>query len=159
MISQKRLKELLHYDPETGIFVWRVSGTGRRPSRQAGTRKSNGRIEIGIEGRTYYAHRLAWLYTYGVWPNELDHINLETGDNRLGNLRKATRCENTYNIKRKSNNSSGFKGVSLHEGRWRARIQANKRAIFLGHFATKEQAIVAYREAAHRLHGEIVRVF
>lgn len=96
-MEQTRLKELLHYDPNTGIFTWRVNRRGRfaRKGSVAGTVDFNGYIAMGVDNRRYYAHRLAWLYVFGYYPPEdTDHINEIKTDNRIVNLRCASRSEN-----------------------------------------------------------------
>jgi hypothetical protein len=108
----------------------------------------------------YPAHRLAWLYSYGVWPREeIDHINGEKSDNRLTNLRLATHSENRANAGPQKNNSSGYKGVGFNKktGKWRATIRKDRRPISLGYFATAEEAHSAYKGAAVRLFGPYAR--
>lgn len=105
------------------------------------------------------AHRLAWALHFGRWPDQaIDHINGDRTDNRIANLRLATVAENTRNGKRRSTNTSGYKGVSLTEnGQWRATIVAGGRQSYLGRFSTAEDAHAAYVKAASRLHGEFAR--
>ena len=111
MITQKELKDLLHYDPETGVFTWLKSGKGRKANGE--TRGlTNGYFTIRINWRQYKAHRLAWLYVYGVWPKgQIDHINHNTTDNRIANLREVTNQENHRNMSLSKNNTSGVTGV------------------------------------------------
>ena len=158
-LTAARLRELLNYDPETGIFYWREK---RRPRIKAGDRAGTfgviGYRQIIIEGGHYTEHRLAWLYVHGEWPSEIDHKNGVRDDNRIANLRIATRSQNVQNIAGFSTNRSGFKGVGRHNGRWRARIAVGCRSIWLGHFKTAEDAYAAYCEAAHKYHGEFARV-
>lgn len=106
-------------------------------------------------------HRIAWIVVYGSIPNgmTIDHINGIKGDNRICNLRLATDCENSYHRPRKSDNSTGYKGVYQREnGKYRATITLNKKRENLGTFETKEEAYAAYCEAARRLHGEFARL-
>ena len=98
LITQARLKELLRYDPETGVFTWRATGKGRRLNRQAGTVQATGYLTITIDWRIHLAHRLAFLYVVGDWPpNEIDHIDGDQSNNRWCNLRPATRSQNMAN--------------------------------------------------------------
>ena len=154
-LTQERLKELLQYDPDTGIFTWRVSPRANvEAGRKAGTTCARGYVIISLKRRLYRAHRLAWLYVYGVWPEkEIDHINRCPSDNRITNLRPADRFLNTQNVGLRRDNASGHRGVGFQKGigKWRARIQVNKQKITLGCFADKKDAIAAYQNAAKRL--------
>ena len=158
--TAQQLRDRLHYNPATGVFTWLVRACNNFGSiensigRMAG--RDNGRyIQITLGGRTYNAHRLAWLYMTGDWPPAcVDHINRDTHDNRWANLRAATVPQNMQNAKTRIDSRSGHRGVSYERGRWRARIQAFGKRQFLGYFAAKEDARSAYREAAARLHGE-----
>jgi hypothetical protein len=104
-ITAERLRQLLHYDPERGVFTWlsrpaERSWNTRFAGTRAGTINGLGYVVIGILGRRYKAHRLAWLYVHGEWPGrELDHINCDKSDNRIANLRPATRSQNIARIK------------------------------------------------------------
>lgn len=124
-ITATRLRELLHYDPETGLFTWKVARQGTRAGAFAGA-LNHGYLRITIDWRHYPAHRLAWLYMTGEWPADLiDHINLVSDDNRFVNLRQATRAQNMHNSARPRTNTSGVKGVSRYAGRWKAQIKVN----------------------------------
>ena len=120
MLTAEELRELLRYDPNTGIFRWKVKQ--RRVSYGVGDvagslDSSSGYHRIRIDGRDYRASRLAWLYVYGRWPtDEIDHKNTIRDDDRLANLREATRGQNNYNTKRFSTNTSGLKGVCWRRG-------------------------------------------
>jgi len=155
-LTAERLRELLHYDPETGEFTWRANrGGGVKAGDIAGTiSTSKGYRNIWIGGN-YKAHRLAWLYVHGVWPEaQIDHINQNKADNRMENLRLVTHAENMQNRPCQRNNVSGFKGVApcRRTGRWQALICSNNKQIHLGLFATPEMAHAAYCAAAARLH-------
>ena len=157
MITQVRLKELLHYDPETGLFTWLVSRRGGAAGSKAGYKRPDGYICIGMEKLRYHAGRLAWLYVHGRWPEvEIDHINGIPGDNRIENLREATRLENSQNIRLSMKNTSGFPGVSYRKKckfrKWRAQIRVNTKKIELGNFSTAEEAGMAYAKAKATLH-------
>lgn len=157
ILTQDRLKELLHYDPATGIFTWlrpcnRFSQV--KPGDFAGALHKRGYIHIKVEGRCYKAHRLAWLYVYGRWPAPaIDHINRDKKDNRLTNLREVTHLKNMQNKSIYRQNVSGRPGVTPHRntGRWVAQVQVNHRNHYLGIFDTPELAANAYHEARRRL--------
>jgi HNH endonuclease/AP2 domain len=119
-----------------------------------------GYLVIKIEGHTYKASRLAWLYVTGAWPGaEIDHRNLNRLDNRWGNLRVATHSQNHANKRVYSNNACGFKGVSRQrrDHKWRARIQVNGNQFYLGLFDTSEAAHAAYCVAAEKYFGTYAR--
>jgi len=156
-INLSRLKELLSYDPDTGVFIWKVSRGKVKIGDAAGAPDSEGYIKIGVAGNSYRRGRLAWFYVHGVWPKELiDHINQDKSDDRLVNLREATKKENQRNKRKYKNNKSGYKGVSWNCDNkcWQAAIAHGAGKIALGYFKTKERAYEAYCEAAKKLHGE-----
>jgi hypothetical protein len=159
-LTQERLRELLHYDPDTGQFTWRRSVGPMKAGSRAGKRHHIGYIRIAIERRTYMAHRLAWLYIHGVWPQGItDHINRDRADNRIANLREATYTLNMANTPIQKHNVSGFKGVVFRKDRkkWKASIRANGRYYYIGLFDTPEAAHDAYFAAAKRLFGDFAR--
>ena len=159
-LAAERLRDLLSYDPDTGHFRWKVSNSNRcKVGDIAGFKETEGRIQIRIDNKTYRAHRLAWLHTYGRWPqHQIDHINHDQSDNRLSNLREATNQENSRNMRKK--NSSGLRGAqwSPRVGRWKSEIRTNSGKKFLGWFKTKEEAHSAYVKAALLHHGEFAKV-
>lgn len=155
-IDSTRLKELLTYDEEFGCFYWRQN-RGRRikAGDVAGCIHRNGYIVIVIDKKQYQAHRLAWLYVYGVFPkNSIDHINGWRADNRIFNLREATQAENCQNLK-KSRGLSGFLGVSIdtqRRNRWKASIKLGGKSHHIGWFKTPEAAHEAYLLAKRNMH-------
>lgn len=158
----QRLKELLIYDPETGVFKNKIQ---RGPTALAGDitgyLNPSGYITIFIDGRHYRAHRLAWLYVYGEWPlNFIDHINHVKHDNRISNLRNATKSENMQNVVSYKHNSSGFKGVTWHKqlGKWNAKIKVNKKTISLGCYHDLADAVQARLAAEKQYHSHRVSV-
>lgn len=159
-LTQEKLKEILRYDPETGVFYWKVSVSQNTSAGSvAGCYNRFGYCTIRIDGVGYGAHCLAWLYTVGEFPlDELDHIDGNPSNNRFDNLREATNAENGRNRKLNSNNMSGFKGVcQAVNGRWQAQIGFNGRRIHLGYFSTAEEAHVSYESKAMELFGEFKR--
>jgi hypothetical protein len=156
-ITAARLRELLHYDPSTGIFRWRVARGGCVAGEQAGTLHNDGYLWITVDYEQYAAHRLAWLYMTGTLPAEqIDHRDQRRANNSWDNLREATHAQNQHNVSMREDNSSGFKGVSYHRqaGKWLAQIRCNGAKIYLGIHPTPEAAAVAYAKAANDLHGE-----
>lgn len=151
MITQSRLKELLSYDPETGVFTRIVrTSSNARIGDIAGCLTPYGYRQISIDGKDYLSHRLAWLYMTGAWPtDQMDHINGVRDDNRFVNLHEATDAENQQNRALPSNNTSGFLGVSWHKptNKWRADIMIAGHQKFLGYFTTPEAAHEAYLAA------------
>ena len=161
-LTAETLRGLLDYDPETGEFRWRVSRGNRiKVGAAAGTVSSNGYVVIRINGMLFKAHRLAWLYTHGMWPDhQIDHINSDKRDNRIKNLRDVSRSVNLQNqTKPPKNNTSGFFGVSWHKRkkRWGAQIKVNGRKQHIGLFDTPEAAHAAYLVAKLRLHPGDIR--
>ena len=160
-LTAERLRELLEYDPVTGRFWWRVSRGSVQDGALAGALGVKDRyLQIRIDGRLYYCHRLAWLYMTGTWPaGRLDHRDLNGHNNRWENLRPATHSQNIHNTKARKNSRSGIKGVSYNpkRKRWEARIMQDGRTIHLGRYLTKEEAAEAYRLAALARYGDFAR--
>jgi len=160
-MDARTVRELLDYDPDTGIFRWKVNvGDKMRAGSRAGTGHTRGYWRITINYKRYYAHRIAWLYVHGVMPTlHIDHIDGDTSNNRIANLRQATRSQNLGNARLHKDSTSGFKGVSWHIGlgKWIANIQRDNRSEFLGSYDSAEEAHSAYTEAADRLFQEFAR--
>lgn len=169
-LSQARVRELLDYDPETGVLTWRVDRTtGKgRILRAAGTeagyvksmRKTLSYRSIRIDRQAYKAHRLIWLLVHGHWPEAaIDHINCDGLDNRLVNLREATLSQNSANMRRRNDNTSGAKGVCRRAGsdKWSAEIMVAGKRRHLGQFESIEAAAAAYEAAAIKHFGEFAR--
>lgn len=157
MLTQQRLKELLSYDQGTGIFIWSTKKSKRiKIGDIAGCKNPDGYIYIRVDGKGYFAHRLAWLYVYEKMPEkEIDHINEIRDDNRMCNLRLANHQENGQNQSNpRTHNTSGFLGVSWHKcgKKWRAYITLNGKIKHLGYFNTAEEAHAAYLCAKREYH-------
>jgi hypothetical protein len=156
-VSCDKLRELLDYDPFTGIFTWRVDRGSARAGTVAGAfDRSVGYYRIMIDGKNYRAHRLAWLWAYGYEPPaELDHRNRDPSDNRLENLRDGEKV-NPRNKGLRSDNSSSVKGVDWRkrEKKWRARIRVGSKRIELGLFGDLEKAAEARKAAEIKYWGE-----
>ena len=149
-ITQERLKELLEYNKNTGIFYWRINKQSRKAGTVAGHINKYGYVRIMLDKRQYQAHRLAWLYCYGSFPVEqIDHINHNKSDNRICNLREASEVDNHKNRPKQLNNTSGCTGVSWYKptSKWGAYIQVNGKSITLGYFSSFTEAVKARKEA------------
>lgn len=154
-VTAERLRELLDYNPATGIFKWRLTCATRRKGLVAGSRHRGWYWVIRVDKRGYLAHRLAWLYVNGRWPvDQIDHVNGIRFDNRIVNLREATSSQNRQNRKPKV---AGLRGIQKSYKKWRARINVNGKCLWLGSFSTQEAAASAYREAAIKHFGKFAR--
>ncbi|MFW5402706.1 HNH endonuclease [Yersinia sp. 1252 StPb PI] len=157
MITLERLKKILHYDSETGVFTWKIYrrhnvGVGST----AGSPSNKGYIQIKVDGVSYKAHRLAWFYVHGRWPVEqIDHINQIKGDNRICNLREATNSQNVQHQTIRSDNTSGYKGLSWHKliGKWYATITVEGKNLYKS-FSDKDDAVAWLKATRESLHGE-----
>lgn len=147
-LTQERLKQVLIYDPDTGIFI--------RNGKIAGSRDRRGYTRITIDGVKHWAHRLAFLYMTGDWPvGFCDHINQKKNDDRWGNLRDASRAQNSMNRPACKLNSTGFKGVSVWpRGGYQAGIKVNGKRRYLGIFSDPIEAAKAYDAEATKEFGE-----
>ena len=156
MITANEVRRLLYYSPETGVFYWKERRGGRASAGSiAGSLQDNGYVHILIHRRGYSAHRLAWLYVHGEWPPEqIDHINRIRHDNRLANLRLATRFENAQNTSLRKNNLSGVRGVSWYKksNRWIVRVYAGKKIYWSKYFTCFAQAVKARRAVEAEAH-------
>jgi len=147
-LTAQRLRELLHYNPTTGEFTWIVSRGNQwtKPGMPAGFKDTYGHMGIEIDGKRYLSHRLAWLYVYEKWPDhQIDHINRVRDDNRIANLRDVTGVVNLNNKGNYRNNTTGFKGVTIKNGRFVAQITVNGKCKHIGSFDTAEKASQAYQ--------------
>lgn len=155
-LSADLVRELFDYDQSTGLLIRRTRrGSRALTGAPAGSIDAHGYRQIQIARRLYKAHRLIWLHVHGEWPNQqIDHVNGDRSDNRIGNLREASNQQNCHNTVRTFGvTASGFRGVSRHEpGLWRARISVNGRTKHLGLFSTPQQASAAYLAAKSESH-------
>lgn len=170
-LTQDLLKEILHYDPLTGVFTWlrrdieyfkseksfktwntryagAVAGYARADS------KGSTYIYIRILSKSYLAHRVAYFYMKGLWPDLIDHKDWNGTNNKWENLQNASHTSNGRNVKKHSRNSSGYNGVywRAEERKWGARIGVNKKNLHLGLFSNIDDAIAA-RKAANIKYG------
>jgi hypothetical protein len=156
----ERLRELLDYDPLTGVFIWLVSPSRNTPAGSVAGANSEGYRLIRVDGGRYKGHQLAWLYMTGEWPpSRIDHEDTNRGNNIWTNLRLATNSQNKANMGKRADNTSGFKGVRWYPTtrKWAAQIGHQGKTKNLGYFTTPEQAHAAYCSAAQRLFGEFAR--
>jgi len=151
-ITYARLRELLDYEPASGIFTWRKARRGTaKIGSVAGTIDGKGYVQIKVDSRLYLAHRLAWLYTFGHFPPaDIDHQNGVRSDNRIDNLRPATRSQNNANSPARSDNTSGIKGVFWEKRRkkWRVQVTVNGTKYHLGYYDDAAHATAVYQGAA-----------
>jgi hypothetical protein len=164
-LTDAELRNLFHYDPETGSFT-RLKSVHPRDRRRypckAGCVNTSGYVVIRINDTLYYGHRLAWLYMHGEWPpHSVDHVNGDRADNRLANLRLATQSENGANGARRKNNTSGYPGVVWlrNEGKWGAQVMYKRSLLRLGLFETKEDALAVRNAKALELWGKFARTY
>lgn len=160
-ITQEKLKSLLHYDPATGVFTWKVKRPKRKPGDVAGSPHNRGYYKVAVCGNYYQAHRLVFLYMTGDWPEQVvDHINGNKMDNRWENLRPVSQSVNMSNQTLYKNNQSGVPGVtkSRRNNMWFAGIKLNNRSWHLGYFRDWFDAVCARKSAEialgfHENHG------
>lgn len=146
LISLKRLREVLTYDPTTGTFIWRLTlSSAARAGVAAGSIDANGYRRIAVDGQRYLAHRLAWFYAHGVWPQQqIDHIDGNRDNNASCNLRDVDACTNQQN-RHRAQGANRFPWVTWKraERRWRGAFQVRQRHITVGYFQTAEAAYSA----------------
>lgn len=161
LVTAEEARHWLVYEPETGVVRWaRNRKGGPRAGDIAGNVRKDGYLGIGLCMKDYLLHRVIWLMVHGVWPEHfIDHINCNKSDNRLCNLREATKSENGRNRGPQRNNKSGFKGVCFdqHKGKWLATIKTPDKQHRLGHYRNVKDAAAAYVKATE-LHGEFRRL-
>lgn len=158
VISLEELKKVLRYDPLTGLFRWIVKRNGVIEGKPAGVLGKY--VRIKINGKSYSASCMAWLWMTGEWPeHEVDHRDLNKHNNRWDNLRAATRSQNTTNIPHRKTSSSRYKGVcwNAYSGKWEVRVTINGKQKFKGRFLHEEEAAAVYAIEAKKAYGEFAR--
>lgn len=163
-LTHERLIDVLNYNPQSGSFVWKKRTSNRvKVGDVAGRSHVMGYRQLGIDGETFWEHRLAMFYMNREWPlDDVDHINGNPSDNRFENLRCATHQQNIHNASGWENATSTFKGVSWcadgkRRKRWLAQIKHNGKWHYLGRYYTEEEASQAYNTAATELFGEFAK--
>lgn len=156
-LEAKYVRAILSYDPLTGIFRWKEPRYKIQVGGLAGHYQKDGYLTIRIDRKSYYGHRLAWLYVHRSWPTvQLDHRDGDPRNNAISNLRISTQSQNMANTRTPSDNRSGIKGVCFDASRqrWLAYIDGRH----IGRFNTFDEAKAARIEAASRQHGEFMRI-
>ena len=154
-LTAERLRELMHYDPATGIFTRLLKTRNSiNVGGIVGSMNSSGYLLTSIDNERHRMHRLAWLYHYGEWPSgHVDHIDGIKTNNAIKNLRDVDPLTNVQNQRRaRVNNKSGFLGVSSGGGLYRASITKNGKQISLGMFGSPDLAHQAYLRAKREMH-------
>ena len=161
-LRQDELNSMLKYDPLSGILRWREGRSNMVKGSIAGGSHKSGYKIVGIESKTYKAHRVIWIMLFGQIPNKfyIDHINGKKHDNRLENLRLATNSQNQQNRSAPKNSTSGYRGVTWHKAvnKWMARICYQGQRKTIGFFDTAEDAYEAYKKEAKKLFTHIDRL-
>lgn len=168
-LTAERLRQLFTYDPQTGLFS-RLMAPRPQAAHYVGqpvgyikpgpVSAGGGYLMVSADGGSYRAHRLAWLYMTGEWPEaDVDHRDRDRQNNRWANLRAATRSQNIHNMGMRERNTSGRKGAiwDAHRGKWQARITINGKHAFLGRFETRDAAGDAYDAAAEKHFGDFAK--
>lgn len=154
-MTNAELKQILEYDPDTGIFKWIDKRFGIREDMIAGSANDRGYINISINYKRFLAHRLAWFYFYDYWPkSQIDHINGIRGDNRIINLREATARDN--NLNRGSHRNGKLTGAHYNkkDKRWASTIKIKGIRTWLGNYKTEQEAHLAYIKAHDKIKQE-----
>jgi len=156
--TKEELRELFHYDPDTGVFTHLKSRGKGKAGQPVGKINAYGYVEMRVLNKLFGAHRLAFLYMTGempVLPYTVDHINGNRADNRWANLRVADYRQQSWNAPVHHHNQSGLKGAwpCKTTGRWASMLQDGGRRIWLGRFDTAEEAHAAWIKAATELRG------
>lgn len=153
-LTAERLRELLNYDPETGVFTRRVTRRRWKAGTSIGWLMNTGYVAIVVDSRQYLAHRLAWLYMTGAWPVKyIDHLDCTRTNNRYANLREADHYINQQNQRApKSHNQCGYLGVVKHGSRYRAKLSVNGAVFLLGTADTPEEAHELYKAGKAKMH-------
>ena len=155
MLTQRRLKRILHYDRKTGEFTWLVQrGSRITPGMRAGCPNGAGYIVIHVNYILYHAHRLAWFYCYGKWPRVIDHINRKRNDNRLCNLRHFDYSKNSMNQNRYRISKSNQRGIHWRGGAW-GRLMRNGERSEYGPFASLKKATAVANKVGSKIWGEL----
>jgi len=159
MITQDELKHKLHYNPDTGIFTWINPIKKTNIGKVAGCTMANGYSYIKINKKLYLSHRLAWIYINGEVTKELDHINNNRSDNKISNLRIASKFQNQCNKKVNKNNIYGIKGITLHSkcNKFQARIGLNNKTIYVGLYDDFFEACCSIISVRNKLHGKFFK--
>lgn len=156
MLTQERLKQVLYYNPHVGVFVWKNDGRRvRRGQTAGGAHKGRGYIKVTVDGKSYSAHLLVWLYVHGKFPvGQIDHIDGDRSNNLLLNLREVEPAQNSWNAKTPKSNTSGYKGVFQDgaTGKYRGQVRHSGKRYWtkpLDSMAEAAAELMVMREALH----------
>jgi len=157
MIKQDDLQDLFQY--KDGHLYWKKNRSNVKAGQKAGNQREDGYIDVGLYGRLIREHRLVWIWHFGEAPEFLDHINGIRNDNRIENLRAATRQQNQQNLKKRKDNNSGAVGVNWHKKakKWQASICIDKKSKYLGLFDCFDDAVLARKKAEQQFFKEFAR--
>jgi len=153
LLTQERLKEVVHYDPETGLFTRKKDVGKYKKGEIVGYTNGRGWLRFKIDYKHYKLHRLAFLYMTGKLPEEVDHINGVKWDNRWCNLREATRSLNAANIKTKGNSKTGYQGVTPSGKEFKAVVTFKKKQYFSENFKCPKEAHEEYKRMKEEIYG------
>jgi len=154
-LTQEALKSVLHYSPETGLFTYLVDHKRHKAGDIANGKTDAGYIQVSVFAKKYYAHRLAFFYMTGAFPDALvDHINRVTADNRWSNLRPATPAQNTFNSRLRKDNTSGYRGVCKSGNEFSAYVTFERKRHYLGNYSTAKEAGDVAAAARLKFYGE-----
>lgn len=159
-LSLERLRSTLDYNRKTGVFTYKIARGSKKKGVIAGTTSKGGYREIGIDGKKYRAHRLAWFYVTGNWPVMLiDHRDCDPSNNAFDNLREANYRQSSGNRRAMKKGTSGFKGATFHSGvgKYQSQLKYAGKNHYLGLFETPEEANAAYAAKAECLFQEFAR--
>lgn len=154
MITQEKLKELVEY--KDGHLFVKTRWTYHVKEGAALGTKTKGYIQIRIQNKRYFEHRLVFIYHHGYCPEYIDHIDGDKSNNRIENLRPATLTQNNYNVKTPKSNKSGVKNVHWNKknNNWNVTLSANNKSMYFGSFDDLELAALVAEEARNLHHGE-----
>jgi hypothetical protein len=161
-LTREKLKEALEYNPETGKFFWKIRTSKRiHIGDEAGCLAGNGHILIRMYGKLYQASRLAWLYVYGENPlEEIDHKDVNSSNNKIDNLRLATRMQNQWNTRVTSRSKTGIKGVCWNKSsnKWHVQINHNNQRVYSAYFDDLNETKEAMLREREKWHSAFSRV-
>jgi len=158
MITQELLHQIFDY--RDGHLFWKIAKPKVAKNSRAGSAFTNKYIQVKLNQKRYYIHRLIYLYHHGILPQYIDHIDGNSANNKIENLRPATQSQNLGNSKQKNNNTSGYKGVCWDGQRkkWLARIQIHYQFIHIGRYNSPKEAAIAYNNAALHYFGKYAKL-
>lgn len=159
MLTMERLKEYLYYDRDSGDLIWIKNKGISKKGSIVGEHSNQPYLEVHLDGNKYLVHRLVWFYEYGQWPKIIDHIDGDSRNNCIKNLRDVTTAQNALNKRKSKSNRCGHKNVSFKNDRnkYAVNLEVNGRVIHIGHYADLELAELVAIEARNKYHGEYAR--